>query len=340
MVSFFAKRPAALAETTHDKKVLLMRAVFLDHSSLDLGDLNLGPLQDAFSELHLHPVTPQDDVAQRLKGYEVAITNKVVIDAHAIRTNPQLKLILVAATGTNNVDLEAAKAQDITVCNCQGYGTSSVAQHTFSLLLALATSLPRYQQAVTMGKWEQASQFCLLDYPIVELEGKTMGILGYGELGSAVARLAQAFGMNVLIGELPDRPPQPNRTPLDVLLPQVDVLTLHCPLNETTRNLIGAAELALLKPGAFLINTGRGGLVNEQALANTLRNGRLGGAALDVLTTEPPVNGNPLLASDLQRLIITPHIAWGSREARQRIVVQLAESAHNFASGEKTRAVA
>jgi len=196
-----------------------------------------------------------------------------------------------------------------------------------------------YQAAVRAGRWQQASQFCLLDFPIVELEGKTLGLLGHGELGSAVAQLARAFGMHVLLGQLPGRPAVDGRLPLDELLPLVDALTLHCPLTEQTRNLIGARELALLKPGAFLINTARGGLVDEQALADALRAGRLGGAATDVLSVEPPKDGNPLLAADVPRLIVTPHSAWGSREARQRIVGQLAENAAAFLAGEPMRVV-
>ncbi|UFH48644.1 2-hydroxyacid dehydrogenase [Pseudomonas sp. KNUC1026] len=316
-----------------------MHAVFLDHSSLDLGDLDMAPLREAFSELTLHPGSEPAQAAERLAGAQVAITNKVPITAEVLAANPQLKLILVSATGTNNVDLAAARAQGISVCNCQGYGTPAVAQHTLMLLLALATSLPQYQQAVAQGKWQQARQFCLLDFPIVELEGKTLGLLGHGELGSAVARLAEAFGMTVLIGQLPNRPAREGRLPLNELLPRVDALTLHCPLNEHTRDLIGAHELALLKPGSFVINAGRGGLVNEQALADALRSGHLGGAATDVLTTEPPTHGNPLLAPDLPRLIVTPHSAWGSREARQRIVGQLAENARSFAAGTALRVV-
>ncbi|MFC5699091.1 2-hydroxyacid dehydrogenase [Pseudomonas sp. GCM10022186] len=315
------------------------RAVFLDHDSLDLGDLDLTPLRQAFGELQLHPHTAPEQVAERLRGAQVAISNKVRIDDDAIAANPGLKLILVAATGTNNIDLEAARAHGITVCNCQAYGTPSVAQHTLMLLLALATSLPDYHAAVRAGRWQQASQFCLLDFPIFELEGKTLGLLGHGELGSAVARLAEAFGMRVLLGQLPGRPPRADRLPLRELLPQVDALTLHCPLNEETRDMIGAAELALMKPGALLVNTARGGLVNEQALADALRSGHLGGAATDVLTQEPPRNGNPLLAADIPRLIVTPHSAWGSREARQRIVLQLAENGRAWLKASPVRVV-
>jgi glycerate dehydrogenase len=315
------------------------RAAFLDYSSLDLGDLDPQPLKACFQHLELYPATAPELVVERLQGLEVAIVNKVVLDATTLQACPSLKLILLAATGTNNVDLAAARAQGISVSNCQGYGTPSVAQHTLMLLLALATRLPDYQQAIAQGQWQRSKQFCLLDFPIVELEGKTLGLLGHGELGSAVARLAEAFGMRVLLGQLPGRPARPDRVALEQLLPQVDALTLHCPLNEHTRHMIGAAQLELMKPGAFIINTARGGIIDEQALAAALRAGHLGGAATDVLTVEPPVDGNPLLAADIPRLIVTPHSAWGSREARQRIIGQLADNAQGFFSGAPLRVV-
>lgn len=315
------------------------RAVFLDHQSLDLGDLDLSILEQQFDSLQLYPSTAPEQVADRLQGATAVISNKVMLDAASLQANPQLQLILVAATGTNNVDLQAARAQGITVCNCQGYGTPSVAQHTLALLLALATRLCDYRQAVADGQWAKASQFCLLDFPIVELEGKTLGLLGHGELGGAVARLAEAFGMRVLLGQIPGRPAREGRLPLAQLLPQVDALTLHCPLNEHTRHMIAARELALLKPGALVVNTARGGLIDEQALAEALRSGHLGGAATDVLSVEPPTQGNPLLAPDIPRLIVTPHSAWGAVEARQRIVGQLSENAKGFFAGQPHRVV-
>ncbi|VVM75743.1 Glycerate dehydrogenase [Pseudomonas fluorescens] len=315
------------------------RAVFLDHPSLDLGDLDLSELHNTFSELQLFSDTAPQNLVERLQGAQVVISNKIALNSATLAACPELKLILVSATGTNNVDLEAARAHGITVSNCQGYGTPSVAQHTIMLLLNLATRLKDYQRDVSAGKWQEAKQFCLLDHPIIELEGKTLGLLGHGELGGAVARLAEAFGMRVILGAIPGRPARADRVPLDELLKQVDALTLHCPLNEHTRDLIGARELALLKPGALVVNTARGGLINEQALADALRNGHLGGAATDVLSVEPPVNGNPLLAGDIPRLIVTPHNAWGSREARQRIVGQLAENARGFFSGTPLRVV-
>ena len=315
------------------------RAVFLDYTSLDLGDLDLDPLRRSFGDLQLCADTTPANVIERLQGASVAISNKALLNAQTLAACPELKLILVAATGTNNVDLEAARALGITVANCQGYGTPSVAQHTLGLLLALATRLVDYNKAVADGQWQQAKQFCLLDFPIVELEGKTLGLFGHGELGSAVAKLAEAFGMRVLIGQIPGRPARAGRLALDELLPQVDALTFHCPLTEHTRNFIGARELALLKPGAFVVNTARGGMIDEQALADALRSGHLGGAATDVLSVEPPRDGNPLLAADIPRLIITPHSAWGSREARQRIVGQLAQNAEAFFNGTALRVV-
>ncbi|ANF26131.1 2-hydroxyacid dehydrogenase [Stutzerimonas stutzeri] len=315
------------------------RAVFLDLSPLDQGDLDLAPLQSAFAELTCHTQTSETQIVDRLQGAEVAIVNKVALSDATLAACPDLKLILVAATGVNNIDLAAAKQRGIAVCNCQAYGTATVAQHTLMLLLALATRLPDYQAAVARGRWQESGQFCLLDFPIIELAGKTLGVLGHGELGGAVGKLAEALGMRVLVGNLPGRPPRPDRLELDELLPQIDALTLHCPLTDQTRNLIGARELQLMKPTAFVINTARGGLIDEQALADTLRSGHLGGAATDVLISEPPSNDNPLLAADVPRLIVTPHSAWGSREARQRIVGQLRENAEAFFAGTPKRQV-
>ena len=315
-----------------------LKAAFLDYASLDQNDLDFRPLNAAFSDLQLYDATSSDQVLTRLTNVEVAIVNKVVLSAETIQQLPKLKLILISATGTNNVDLKAAQAQGIVVCNCQGYGTASVAQHALALMLALATNVVKYNQAVQQGRWQQAEQFCFLDFPIVELAGKTLGVLGYGELGQEVARLAQAFGMKILVGNLPNRQHE-GRLSLEELLPQVDVLTLHCPLNDSTKDLISEKELALMKPSAFLVNTARGGIVNETALAQALQQGKLAGAATDVLTVEPPQQGNILLDSTIPNLIITPHSAWGSIQARQRIVQQLTENAEGFASGNILRQV-
>ena len=317
-----------------------MKAVFLDYASLDQNDLDTSALSSAFTELQLFASTDASEVLARVRDADVIISNKVIIDAATMQHCAKLKLILISATGTNNIDLEQARQQGVVVCNCQGYGTSSVAQHTLALMLALATSLMQYDQAVRQGNWNTATQFCLLDFPIVDLSGKTLGIIGYGELGKAVAKLAEAFGMKVLIAALPHRPSvDASRIALADLLPQVDFLTLHCPLTEQTQDLIAEQELALMKNSAFLINCARGGLVNEQALATALRQGMIAGAATDVLTVEPPKNGNVLLSTDIPNLIITPHSAWGSRDSRQRMLQQLLENVMAFQAGKPIRQV-
>jgi len=316
-----------------------MKAVFLDYESLDQHDLDLSVLEASFDTLSLYPSTNQSQLLERVQHADVIISNKVIVDAATIQQCPNLKLILISATGTNNIDLIQARAQGIVVCNCQGYGTSAVAQHTLTLMLALATSLLQYDRAVQQGQWNKSPIFCLLDFPIVELEGKTLGILGYGELGQAVAKLAEAFGMKVLVGSLPNRPSDSSRIPFTELLAQVDFLSLHCPLTEDTRDLIDAKAFDAMKPSAFLINCARGGIVNEQALADALVQGKIAGAATDVLTVEPPKEGNVLLDQHLPNLIVTPHSAWGSVDARQRIVQQMVENAEAFKAGQPIRQV-
>lgn len=316
-----------------------MKAVFLDYESLDQHDLDLSALEASFDTLSLYPSTSQAQLLERVQHADVIISNKVIVDAATIQQCPNLKLILISATGTNNIDLIQARAQGIVVCNCQGYGTSAVAQHTLTLMLALATSLLQYDRAVQQGQWNKSPIFCLLDFPIVELEGKTLGILGYGELGQAVAKLAEVFGMKVLVGSLPNRPSDSSRIPFTELLAQVDFLSLHCPLTEDTRDLIDAKAFDAMKPSAFLINCARGGIVNEQALADALVQGKIAGAATDVLTVEPPKEGNVLLDQHLPNLIITPHSAWGSVDARQRIVQQMVENAEAFKAGQPIRQV-
>lgn len=318
-----------------------MLGVFLDRDSLDRGDLDFDRLDRVLPGLRYYPATTPAEVAARIASAAIVISNKAPLDAATLRQAPQLKLINVAATGVNNVDLDAALAQGVTVCHCRGYATPAVVQHVFALLLALSTRWPDHQRAVREGRWQRASQFCLLDFPIRELAGKTLGIVGYGELGQGVAQVAEAFGMRVLIAQRPGTVEVlEDRTPLPALLPQADVLSLHCPLTPATRNLIGAWELALMRRDAILINTARGGLVDEALLADALRRGALGGAGVDVLSLEPPTAGNPLLAPDIPNLIVTPHCAWGSREARQRLVEQLAENVESWLAGAPARVVA
>ena len=316
-----------------------MKAVFLDYQSLDKNDLDFRALAAQFDQWTVYPATSPLEVPERIAGAEVIITNKVQINAEHMQHNPQLKVILISATGTNNVDLEYAREQGIVVCNCQGYGTAAVAQHTIMLMLNLATSLLQYDRAVRAGEWNKSTQFCLMDYPIMELSGKTLGIVGYGELGQAVAKLAEAFGMQVKIAALPNRPAREKSVPFAELLPQVDFLTLHCPLSDETRDLIGREQLEKMKSSAFLINCARGGVVNEAALADALKVGEIAGAATDVLTVEPPKNGNVLLDASIPNLIITPHSAWGSVDARQRIVQQMVENMVAYKAGQPRRQV-
>ncbi|WP_180190076.1 2-hydroxyacid dehydrogenase [Acinetobacter sp. YH01009] len=316
-----------------------MKAVFLDYQSLDKQDLDFSGLDAQFDELTLYPATTASEVAQRIQGADVIISNKVHINAEHMQLNPQLKLILISATGTNNVDLVHAQQQGIVVCNCQAYGTAAVAQHTLMLMLNLATSFRQYDRAVQQGDWQKADQFCLLDFPIIELAGKTLGIVGYGELGQAVAHLAKAFGMKIMIGALPNRPMAAERVAFSEMLAQVDFLSLHCPLTEETRDLLNHESLAQMKASAFVINCARGGVVNESALAEALKLGTIAGAATDVLTVEPPKQGNVLLDPSIPNLIITPHSAWGSVDARQRIVQQLVENVEAFEAGHPRRQV-
>lgn len=316
-----------------------MKAVFLDYESLDKQDLDFSLLSAAFDDLILYPSTTAEQVLARIQDVDVVISNKVIVNAEAMEQCKNLKLILISATGINNIDLDFARSKGIVVCNCQGYGTSAVAQHTLTLMLALATSLLKYEHAVKQGEWNKSPIFCLLDFPIVELSGKTLGIIGYGELGQAVAKLAEAFGMKILVASLPNRPTHKDRTPFAELLAQVDFLSLHCPLTEETRDLIDSQAFDKMKNSAFLINCARGGIVNEQALADALRQGKIAGAATDVLSVEPPTQGNVLLADDIPNLIITPHSAWGSVDARQRIVNQMLENVEAFKQGKAIRQV-
>jgi glycerate dehydrogenase len=244
-----------------------------------------------------------------------------------------LRLICIAATGTNNVDLAAARGRGIAVCNVTGYATASVVQHAFALILALTTRLAEHAAAARDGRWAASDLFCVLDFPFRELAGKALGIVGCGELGRGVARVAEAFGMTVLIAQRPGGPPQEGRLPLDELLARSDVVTLHLPLADNTRGLIGARELALMKPDALLIDTARGGIVDEAALVEALRCGRLGGAGVDVLAVEPPRGGSPLLDDPPPNLIVTPHVAWASREARQRLIEEVARNIEAFGEG-------
>ncbi|MDX1465184.1 MAG: D-2-hydroxyacid dehydrogenase [Halomonas sp.] len=303
-----------------------MKAVILDAASLGPG-IDLAPIREHLDALDVHQHTAREQIASRLAGAEVAIVNKVVLDGDALAALPRLKLICVLATGTNNIDLAAAERLGIAVRNVTAYGTASVAQHTLMLMLALATRLPRYQRDVAEGRWGESPFFCLMDHPTLQLEGKRLVIVGQGELGSKVARLAQAFGMHVDFAARPGNEAHDSRPGLAELAPEADVISLHCPLTEATRHLVDADLLATLKPGALLINCARGGIIDEEAALAALREARLGGLGVDVLPTEPPRDGHPLLDAldEPLNLIVTPHNAWITPEARQRIVTLTAD---------------
>ena len=309
-----------------------MKGVFLDLASVDNDDLNLDQLKDVLDEWEFYSHTKPSQLVERLQGAEVIVSNKVVLSREILGTTDKLKLICVAATGTNNVDLDAARERGVPVTNVRAYGTASVVQHVFALMLFLQRRIPAYQQAIKQGRWQQSDFFCLLDFPIEELTGKVLGIVGYGELGQAVAKTAACFDMQVRIAQRNAEDNRPERVPLESLLAEADVLSLHCPLTEENRGMIGEAQLQLMKPNAILINAARGGLVNEAALAKALQEGWIAGAGVDVLELEPPDGSSPLLA-DIPNLILTPHIAWASRTARQRLMNQLVDIIRDFQTG-------
>jgi glycerate dehydrogenase len=312
----------------------LQQGAFLDFDSVHPADLERSALEAALPRWQLYPSTAAAEVSGRVAGCDVVVSNKVVLSREVLAAAERLRLVCVAATGTNNVDLEAARELGIAVSNVTGYATPAVTQHVFALLLALTTRLDEHRRAARDGTWSRSPYFCVLDFPFRELAGRTMGIVGYGELGRGVARAAEAFGMQVLVAQRPGGAAQAGRLPLDELLRQADVVSLHLPLAANTRNLIGAREFALMKPDAVLINTARGGIVDESALLAALQSGRLGGAGIDVLAVEPPPADQPLLQADLPNLIVTPHVAWASRAARQRMLDDVAANIRAFARGE------
>ncbi len=307
-----------------------MRAVFFDFGSVTRGDMDCTALERAISPWQFHHHSSEQELLARIREAEVVVGNKVFISRAAIEAADRLKLICVAATGYNNIDLQAAAERNIPVCNVRGYATPSVVQHVFMLMLNLARCFVDYQELVKRGGWQANTFFCPLDFGIQELSGKTLGIIGYGELGHAVAHIAQAFGMRVLIAEHKGKPPRSGRAAFDDVLQQADFTTLHCPLSQETQHLISRRELELMKPSAYLVNTARGGLVNEADLLQYLSSGRIAGAAIDVIQGEPPGEDNPLLRHRSTNLIVTPHIAWASRESRQRLLDQLADNISNF----------
>lgn len=312
-----------------------LRIVFLDRCTLPV------PLRaPAFAHEWIDwDTTGPAEAAARLAGATVAITNKVRVDAALLDACPTLKLVAVAATGTDVVDLAAARDRGVAVCNVRGYAGGAVGEHVLMLALALRRNLLAYRRDVAEGRWQTAPGFCLHGASILDLEGATMGLVGYGTLARTVEARARAFGMRVLVAERRGAPAREGRVAFDDLLPMADVLSLHCPLTPETRHLIGAAELARMKPGAILVNTARGALVDYPALLASLRAGHLGGAGVDVLEAEPPVAGHPLLDADLPNLIVTPHVAWASRASMERLGEQLVANLEAWERGEPAHLV-
>ncbi len=309
-----------------------MYGVFLDQSTLKPQDLDLSPLQRSLDTFSAYDHTSIENVLEHIGTAEVVITNKVVINRNTMLACQNLKLICVSATGTDNIDLDAARDLGICVKNVTGYATPSVVQHTFALLLALTTRWPQYHRDVKQGHWSRSPFFCLLDYPASELAGKQLGIIGYGELGQGVARIAEAFDMQVAVCESlrSDGIQKSGRIPFEQLIAESDVITLHCPLSVETRHLINAHVFKAMKPSAFLINVSRGDIVNEPDLLAALERGEIAGAALDVLKEEPPSLNHSLTTASHPNLIITPHSAWVTKECRQRLVKAVAKNIKQF----------
>ena len=306
--------------------------VFLDRGTLGV-PLRTPSFPHAYTE---YEATSTDEIVERLANAEIAVINKVQMRAPTLEKLPKLKLIAVAATGTDCVDKAYCKAHGIVVSNIRNYAVNTVPEHTLALIFALRRSLVPYVLDSRRGKWQTINQFCYFDHPIRDIAGSTLGLIGYGALGKSVGTRAEALGMKVIAT---DAFPFPGMVDLNTILTESDIISLHCPLTEGTRNIIGAKELKMMKKDAILINTARGGLVDEVALVEALKNGEIGGAGFDVLTVEPPKNGNVLLDADLPNLLITPHVAWASVEAMTGLSNQLMDNIEAWVAGQPRNVV-
>ena len=311
-----------------------MKIVILDGHAANPGDLDWKAFE-ALGDVTVYEYSAPEQLSERIKGMDAVLTNKSVITRELIEGAPELKYIGVLATGYNVVDLKAAAERGIPVTNVPAYSTRTVAQHVFALLLELTNRVGHHDAAVREGRWQRNRDFCFWDYPLMELPGKTMGIIGLGQIGSATAEIARAFGMRVIAASAHSR--EDFVVPMDQLLAEADVVSLHCPLRADNAKFINAETIAKMKDGAILINTARGGLVDEEALRDALVSGKLSGAAVDVLTVEPPKDGSPLIG--LENCIVTPHIAWASREARMRLMGVALENVKAFMRGERLNVV-
>ena len=319
-----------------------MQGVILDYDSLGPKDLDFSALHDLPVTWSIYHDCMPDQVLERIKQAQIVLTNKAPLNKSTIASASQLEFVSVLATGTNVIDLEAASANNVVVSNALAYGTGSVVQHVWSLILALTTNLEAYHRAAVGESWQQSRFFCTMDFPVRELSGRVLGIVGAGELGRAVAKVGEALGMQVIYAGLKGRAESSRvskRVPFDEFLEAADVVSLHCPLAAETENLIDRPQLAQMKESAILINTARGNIVNEQALKAALLGGEIAGAALDVLAEEPPVNGNILFDKTIPNLLITPHSAWVAVESRQRLLDQTVENITAYLEGKPIRQV-
>ncbi|MCS5709693.1 D-2-hydroxyacid dehydrogenase [Candidatus Berkiella cookevillensis] len=318
-----------------------MRGIFLDRATIQAAGIDFTAFDNALEHWqHFDTTTSEAQTLARLQDAELVVTNKVPLTRSLLAQNPQLKCICIAATGTDHVDLKAAHELGIFVCNVVNYSTPAVVQHTFGLMISLMSQITRYHTLVFEGEWARAQRFCLDNYSTNELLNKTLGIVGYGAIGKAVAELARAFGMKVMVSEHKNSVSlRSDRVPFTELIRSADILTLHCPLIAQTRDMIGAPELEAMKPSAFLINTSRGGLIDEKALYEALMHGSIQGAALDVLAQEPPSPLLPLLSGQCPNLIITPHVAWNAVESRQRLIDELTYNILAFKEGKQRNKV-
>lgn len=314
-----------------------MRIVLLDRNTFADAIVFSTARLAAHGQEYAH--TGADEIVARAAAADVLITNKCKLSGAVLEQLPRLKLIAAAATGVDHIDIDVARRRGIGVCNVRDYARHSVPEHVFAMLLAVRRNLLNYASAAHDGRWQRSNIFCLHDRPIDDLAGATLGIIGGGTLGQGVANLAVAFGMQVLFGERRGVSPRPGYTAFEQVLAESDVISLHVPLTPDTRHLIGASELARMRPTAILVNAARGAIVDEDALLDALRTGRLAGAALDVLTTEPPPVDHPLLVADLPNLIVTPHIAWASRQAQQCLADAVVENIAAFMRGERRNRV-
>lgn len=313
-----------------------MKIVGLDIVTMDQGDMDWGPMK-ALGELQIYPRSAPDEIVPRAQDAEAVVINKVVIDAEVMPSLPKLKYIGLTSTGTNVVDLNAARQRGIAVTNVPGYAANSVAQHAIAMILHFASKVAFYNSQVHQGKWVSSPDFCFFPKPLIELVGKKMGIIGYGAIGQRVAQIARGLGMEILPYDLPGHIDPAQCVPLDEVFKQADYLSIHSPLTPQTQGMINRKRLATMKPTAVLINTARGPIVNEADLAQALKEGVIAGAGLDVLSVEPPAPDNPLLSAP--NAVITPHVSWGTFESRSRLMAEVVENLRAYLNGQERNRV-